>query len=116
MRKLKSFNVCNEMLHMFYQSAFYKCIFLFWGSCIRARDTKKPNKRIMKAGTVLGTALEPLELTVNRKMLQKLLTILDNMQHINYTTYFKNSRAFSAGGSSNSVVTRTAIGNLFCPL
>ncbi|MEQ2312488.1 hypothetical protein AMECASPLE_031543 [Ameca splendens] len=31
-----------------------------WGSSIRARDLKKLNKLIKKAGSVLGTPLEPL--------------------------------------------------------
>ena len=94
-----------------------KCIFLSavcCGSTIRTRDAKNLNTLIRKASSVLGTALEPLELTVERKFCKNCSPYL-TMQHIYYTTYFKN-RAFSAGGSFKYVVTRTAIGALFSSL
>ena len=47
-----------------------------WGSCIGASDSKKLNKLIKKAGSVLGTDLEPLE-GVQRRMLHKVTDILD---------------------------------------
>ena len=69
------------MLHMFYQflvaSAFVFAAFC-WDSSIRNGDTKKLNKLIRKASSVLATPPEPLEVTVERKIVQKLLTILDN--------------------------------------
>ena len=43
------------------------------------------NNKMMKAGSVLGTALEPLELVVERRMLCKLLNIMGN------TTYPLNN-------------------------
>ena len=55
------------------------------GSSIRARDFKKLNKMMKKSGSVLGTALEPLELVVERRMLRKLLNTMDN------TTYPLNN-------------------------
>ena len=47
-----------------------------WSSSIR--DSKKLNKLIKKAGSVLRTALEPLELIAKRIMLHKLINIKSN--------------------------------------
>ena len=49
-----------------------------WSSSIRASDSKKLNKLIKKAGSVLGTALGPLELVVESRMLHKPLIMKDN--------------------------------------
>lgn len=43
-----------------------------WGNSVRDSDSKKANKVIKKAGCVLGINLEPLELTVLRKMVHNL--------------------------------------------
>lgn len=66
---------------MFYQSVVESAIFfaaICWGSSIRANDSKRLNKLIKKAGSVLGSALEPLESVVERRMLYKLFNIMDN--------------------------------------
>ena len=87
LRKLRSFNVCRNKLRVFWQSVMASAILfevICRGSSIRARDSKKLNK-MMKAGSVLGTALEPLELVVERRMLRKLLNTMDN------TTYPLNN-------------------------
>lgn len=58
---------------MFYQSVVASAIFsavICWHSNNRASDTKRLNKLIKKAGSVLGTALEPMEMIVERRMLQ----------------------------------------------
>ena len=55
------------------------------GAAASEPETKKLNKMIKKAGSVLGTALEPLELVVERRMLCKLLNIMGN------TTYPLNN-------------------------
>ena len=83
LRKLRSFNVCRNKLRVFWQSVVASEA-ICRGSSIRARDSKKLNK-MMKAGSVLGTALEPLELVVERRMLRKLLNIMGN------TTYPPNN-------------------------
>ena len=84
LRKLSSFKVCTRMLQTFYQSVVASAIFfaaISWGSSIRARDSKKLNKLIKRAGSVLGTSLEPLEVVVERRMLEKVLKIMDNETH-----------------------------------
>ena len=98
LRKLKSFNVCNKMLNMFYQSVVAGAFFfaaICWGSNIQARDSKKLNKLIRKAGSVLGTALEPLEVVVERRMLQKLMTIMDNEAHPLHSLLLEQRSVFS---------------------
>ena len=87
LRKLRSFNVCRNKLRVFWQSVVASAILfeaICRGSSIRARDSKKL-KKMMKAGSVLGTALETLELVVERRMLCKLLNIMGN------TTYPLNN-------------------------
>ena len=57
----------RKMVHIFYQSVVARANFfsaICWCTSIRATDSKKLNKRIMKAGSVLGTALQPLQLVV----------------------------------------------------
>lgn len=46
-----------------------------------SNDTKKLNKLIRKVGSVLGTALELLELMAKTGMLHMLLNILENLLH-----------------------------------
>ena len=74
LRKLRSFNVCSKMLHISYQSVVASAIFftaICQGSSIRASDSKKLNKLVKKTGFVLGAALEPLKLLVERRMSHK---------------------------------------------
>jgi len=52
-----------------------------WSSSIRDRDSRKLNKLIKKAGSVLRTALEPLELMSKRRMFQNQFSILENTAH-----------------------------------
>ena len=47
LRKLRSFNVCSKMLHIFYESVVASEIFfaaICWGSSIRASDTEQADK------------------------------------------------------------------------
>jgi len=62
-----------------------------WCKSIR-RWFKKLNTLIKKAGSVLGTALELIE---QRKMLQKLLNIMDNSAHLLRNVTIKWQRVFS---------------------
>ncbi|KAK0135417.1 RNA-directed DNA polymerase from mobile element jockey [Merluccius polli] len=98
LRKLRSFNVCSKMLELFYQSAVASTIFfavVCWGSSIRASDSNRLNKIIRKAGSVLGFKLVSLESVMERRMLNKLLTIMDNDQHPLYQTVDRQRSIFS---------------------
>ncbi|KAI3371529.1 hypothetical protein L3Q82_024120 [Scortum barcoo] len=84
LRKLRSFNVGSRMLEIFYQSVVASAIFfaaVCWGSSIRAGDNNRLDKIIKKAGSVLGLRLESFETVVERRMLNRLLSIMDNDQH-----------------------------------
>ncbi|KAK0135140.1 hypothetical protein N1851_029041 [Merluccius polli] len=98
LRKLRSFNVCSKMLELFYQSAVASTIFfavVCWDSSIRASDSNRLNKIIRKAGSVLGFKLVSLESVMERRMLNKLLTIMDNDQHPLYQTVDRQRSIFS---------------------
>ena len=98
LRRLRSFNVCSKMLCMFYQSVVASAIFfaaISWGSGIRACDSKKINKLIRRAGSVLGTAVESLEVVMERRMVQKLLSIMDNNMHPLHNLVCKQNSVFS---------------------
>ena len=49
--------------------------------CISSVDSEKLNKLIQKTDSVLGTALERLELVMERRMLHRLLHVMDNTTH-----------------------------------
>ena len=81
LRKLRSFDVCGEMLHMFYQSVVASTIFyaaVCWGGSATERDTRRQDKLIWKAGSVLGRCLDSLGVVVERRMWIKLSDIMDN--------------------------------------
>ena len=84
LRKLRSFNVCSKMLEIFYQSVVASALFfavVCWGSSIGAGDTNRLNKLIKKAGSVIGCKPDTVESVVERRTLDKLLSIMDNPEH-----------------------------------
>ena len=84
LRKLRSFNVCSKMLEIFYQSVVASALFfavVCWGNSIRASDTNRLNKLIKKAGSVIGLKPDTFEAVVERRTLNKLLSIMDNPDH-----------------------------------
>ena len=84
-RKLWSFSVCSKMFHIFCQfvvnSAILSAI-TCWENCIRASDIKKLNKLMRKDGSAPETALEPLELILQRSILNKMKNMMDNPEHL----------------------------------
>jgi hypothetical protein len=84
LRRLRSFNVCSKLLHTFYQSVVASAIFfavVCWGANIKAGDASRVNKLIRKASSVLGMSLDTLEEVAERRILAKLLAIMDNVTH-----------------------------------
>lgn len=70
---------------MFYHSVLEGAVFfaaLCWSSWVRAADAKRLNKLIKKAGSVLDVKLEYLEKVYKKRMLKKLLRIMDNPSHL----------------------------------
>ena len=98
LRKLRSFNVCSKMLEIFHQSVVASVIFfaaMCWGSSTRASDTNRLDKIIKKAGSVLGCRLDSFETVVERRTLNKLLSIMDNDQHPLHHTVDRQRSTFS---------------------
>ena len=75
-RNLRSFNICTKMCGGEYSLLCSIC----WGSSIRTRHSKKLNKPMKKAGSVLGTALESSFLQLLK--INKCLTVLFNLLSI----------------------------------
>ena len=70
-------------------------VVICWGSSIRASDLKKLNKLIKKAGSVLGTVLEILELILQQRILHKMKNIMDNSEYPLHSTVFQQQIVFS---------------------
>ena len=82
-RKLRSFGVCSRMLDI-YKSVVAGALFytaVCWESSTGAGNTNKLNKLIRKAGSVIGCKMDTVGAVVERGMLNKLLSILDNPDH-----------------------------------
>ena len=72
----------SNSLHDF-QSVVASALFfaaVCWGGSIRAGDTSRINKLIRKARSVIGIKLDPLAV-VERRTLNRLLSIMDNPTH-----------------------------------
>uniref|UniRef100_A0A8C6LZA4 Reverse transcriptase domain-containing protein n=2 Tax=Nothobranchius furzeri TaxID=105023 RepID=A0A8C6LZA4_NOTFU len=98
LRTLRSFNVCSKMLQIFYKSVVESVIssaIVCWGSSIRSRDLKRLNSLIKKAGSVLGTTVEPLEEIMQRRILQRIKKIMDNPEHSLHKTVRQRKSVFS---------------------
>ena len=63
LRRLRSFNVCNQMLQIFFESVSSTIFFavVSWGAGIKAKFANRLNKRINKTGSVVGSKLVTLE-------------------------------------------------------
>lgn len=84
LRRLRSFNICRTMLKMFYESVVASALLYAvacWGSRLRVSDTNRLNKLIRKASDVVGLKLESFTTVLERRMLFKLRSILDNSSH-----------------------------------
>ncbi len=84
LRNLRSFNVCNRILKMFYQTVTASTIFfavVCWGMEIKSKDANRLNKLIKKAGSVISSEVGTLEEVVRDRILPKLLAIMDNDAH-----------------------------------
>src|SRR4029434_7205442 len=89
LRRLRSFNVCNKLLRIFYQSGVGSVLFyavVCCGCSINKRDAGRLNRLVKMAGAVVGTELDSLTTVAERRTLSRLLTILDDVQHPLTTT------------------------------
>ena len=78
LRKLKSFQVCNRMLNMFYDAIICSVLsfaLVCWGGNATERDKNKLNKLIKKAGSCVGQKLDDIDTILSRALLKKALKI-----------------------------------------
>ena len=76
--------MCSRMLEMFHQSVVASVLFftaVCRGSSIGASDTNRLNKLIKTAGSVIGCKMDEFEAVVERRTMNKLLSIMDNPDH-----------------------------------
>ena len=63
--------------------------------CVLGQQHQSQDKIIKKAGSVLGLRLESFETVVERRTLNKLLSIMDNNQHPLHHTVVRQRSTFS---------------------
>ena len=105
LKKLRSLNVFTKRLHIFYKSVVERAVCftaICWGSSIRVIDSKKLDKLLKKAVSVLGAVLEPLDLIMQRKTLQKLHNVMVNAAHCLHNIVIKVTGFFSYAATKNS--------------
>jgi len=98
LRRLRSFNICNKLLGMFYQSVVTSVLFytvVCWGDSISKKDTNWVDKLIRWAGSVIGMKLDSLVMVAERRTLDKLLDIIDNVSHPLHTIISTQRSRFS---------------------
>ncbi|KAI4896803.1 hypothetical protein NFI96_008132 [Prochilodus magdalenae] len=108
LRRLGSFRICQKLLLMFYQSVVASVLFyavVCWGGSISKRDAGRLDRLVKKAGSVLGLELESLTPLAERRALNKLLHIMDNVHHPLHTTIIRQRSSFSGRLLSQSCST-----------
>ncbi|KAI4881889.1 hypothetical protein NFI96_006948 [Prochilodus magdalenae] len=108
LRRLRSFRICQKLLLMFYQSVVSSVLFyavVCWGGSISRRDAGRRDRLVRKAGSVLGLELESLTPLAERRALNKLLNIMDNVHHPLHSTIIRQRSSFSGRLLSQSCST-----------
>ncbi|KAI4888196.1 hypothetical protein NFI96_018638, partial [Prochilodus magdalenae] len=108
LRRLGSFRICQKLLLLFYQSVVASVLFyavVCWGGSISKRDAGRLDRLVRKAGSVLGLELESLTPLAERRALNKLLNIMDNVHHPLHTTIIRQRSSFSGRLLSQSCST-----------
>jgi hypothetical protein len=98
LRKLRSFHVCNKMLNIFYQSILCSVLTfatVCWGGNALGRDVSKLNKIVKKASSTVGQTLDQFEVLLEKRLANKVKTILDYPEHPLHNTLFRHRSTFS---------------------
>ena len=67
LRRLRSFNVCSDIMCMFYHTVIESALFsavVCWGSCTTDKNCRRLDKLVKKASSVVGRRLDPLSADV----------------------------------------------------
>ena len=84
LRRLRSFNVCSDIICMFYHTIIESALFyavVCWGSCTTGKNCRRLDKLVKKASSVVGRRLDPLSAVVEQQMRRKLYSALDSNRH-----------------------------------
>ncbi|TWW74205.1 putative RNA-directed DNA polymerase from transposon BS [Takifugu flavidus] len=84
LRRLRSFNICRKLLWMFYQSVVASILsyaVVCWGGSATKADLSRLEKLIRRASSVVGMKLKPLATVAERRTIDKLRSIVDNVRH-----------------------------------
>ena len=91
--------MCRTLLRTFYDTVVASAILyavVCWGSGSTERDRKRLNKLVRRASSVLDCPLETIEQVGERRMLAKLISIMDNTSHPLHGTLRALSSSFSS--------------------
>ena len=84
LRKLRSFDVRNDILQMFYTATIGSVLsfgLTCWGGNMTQQDRNRLDKNIKKAGGVVGRSQENIDATYTRLVTDRLQTILSDETH-----------------------------------
>ena len=120
LRKLRSFNVCNRMLNMFYQTVVCSVMtfaLVCWGGNATGRDMDRLNKLIKKAGSCVGENLESLVIILEDRRLRKALKIEKDEGHPLHNTlmHHRSKRSGTRVKYSMPVIRTDRYGKSFLP-
>ncbi|KAI4887201.1 hypothetical protein NFI96_031265, partial [Prochilodus magdalenae] len=98
LRRLRSCGVQGALLRTFFDTVVASAIFygvVCWGSSILTADRKRLDKLLKRAGSVLGSPLNPVQVVGDRRMLAKLASMLENDSHPMHETLAALGSSFS---------------------
>ena len=89
LRKLRSFNVCNRMLGMFFDTIIGSVLsfaIVCWGGNATARDKNRLNELIKRAGSCVGHSLDNIDTILAKFQLNKAIKIEKEQWHPLHST------------------------------
>ncbi len=98
LRRLGSFNICQNLSQMLYQAVIASVLFyavVCWGGSIKRRDATRLDKLVRKAGSVVGAELDTLTSVAEKRIIGKMLSILDNVLHPLHQCFSRQRSSFS---------------------
>lgn len=98
LRRLRSVNICNKLLWMFYQSVVASVLFytvVCWGGSLSKKDASRLDKLIRCASSVIGMKLDSLVKVNETKTVKKLLDIINNASHPLHSVIINQRSLFS---------------------
>jgi len=84
LRQLRSFNVCSDMLCMFYHTVIESALFyavVCWGSGTTDKNCRRLAKVVNMASSMIGRELNPRRTVVEQQMRRKLHSVMVNKKH-----------------------------------